>query len=114
MKKLEIKFNPFFNEISIVSHFFSFQGQYFSGSSYRIYLLGNPIIWWSNLVFLGLFLIVYFASAVTAQRRAGAIEETQAADGKEKQPPVIKQGMHSKWEPSNAPNNPNLHSFHRE
>lgn len=44
------------------------QGQFFSGSAYRIYLLGNPIIWWSNLIFLTLFLIIYFVSAVKDQR----------------------------------------------
>lgn len=44
------------------------QGQFFSGSAYRIYLLGNPIIWWSNLVFLAVFVLVFLVSAVKQQR----------------------------------------------
>ncbi|XP_055300982.1 protein O-mannosyl-transferase 2 [Sitodiplosis mosellana] len=46
----------------------NYRGQFFSGSAYRIYLLGNPIIWWSNLVFLAIFLLVFFVSAVKKQR----------------------------------------------
>ncbi|XP_060663188.1 protein O-mannosyl-transferase 2 [Drosophila nasuta] len=49
----------------------NYRGQYFSGSSYRIYLLGNPIIWWSNLVFLALFVAVFLYNAIVQQRRAG-------------------------------------------
>lgn len=45
-----------------------FQGQFFSGSSFKIYLLGNPVIWWGNLVFLALFLIVFSVNAVKLQR----------------------------------------------
>lgn len=48
--------------------FYVKQGQFFSGSAYRIYLLGNPIIWWSNLLFLAIFLLVFFVSAVKKQR----------------------------------------------
>lgn len=54
----------------------NYKGQYFSGSSYRIYLLGNPIIWWSNLVFLALFLVVYFLSALKRQRGYDSNEDT--------------------------------------
>lgn len=50
------------------------QGQYFSGGNYRIYLLGNPIIWWSNLVFLALFLLTYFVTALKHQRGYDANE----------------------------------------
>ncbi|KAK9704260.1 MIR domain [Popillia japonica] len=46
----------------------NYRGQFFSGSNYRIYLLGNPIIWWSNLVFLAVFLVVFLANAVKYQR----------------------------------------------
>jgi len=35
---------------------------------HRVFLLGNPVIWWSNIVFLGLFLIVYTFSALKEQR----------------------------------------------
>ncbi|XP_023031134.1 protein O-mannosyl-transferase 2 [Drosophila willistoni] len=49
----------------------NYRGQFFSGNSYRIYLLGNPIIWWSNLIFLVLFMIVFLWNAIVEQRRAG-------------------------------------------
>ncbi|XP_036671591.3 protein O-mannosyl-transferase 2 [Drosophila suzukii] len=49
----------------------NYRGQFFSGSSYRIYLLGNPLIWWSNLVFLALFVVVFLCNAIVQQRRAG-------------------------------------------
>lgn len=67
----------FFPHILWASHFWNwnllfcfgyFQGQFFSGSAYRIYLLGNPVIWWSNLVFLALFLLIFIATAVREQR----------------------------------------------
>lgn len=44
------------------------QGQFFSGNSLRIYLLGNPIIWWGNIVFLILFIILYVHACVRQQR----------------------------------------------
>ena len=47
---------------------FYFQGQFFSGNDKRIYLLGNPIIWWGNLGFLALFLCLYGAISVREQR----------------------------------------------
>ena len=48
--------------------FYIKQGQFFSGSPYRIYLLGNPIIWWSNLIFLFIFLIIYLITAIKEER----------------------------------------------
>lgn len=54
-----------------------FQGQYFSGGIFRIYLLGNPIIWWSNLVFLALFLLTYFIAAIKQQRGYDVNEELE-------------------------------------
>lgn len=56
------------------------QGQFFSGSAYRIYLLGNPVIWWSNLVFLALFLLLFVVAAVREQRGYGRQQNT-ADDG---------------------------------
>jgi dolichyl-phosphate-mannose--protein O-mannosyl transferase len=56
----------------------SFQGQYFSGGNYRIYLLGNPIVWWSNLAFLAMFLLTYFIAAIKRQRGYDADEELEA------------------------------------
>ncbi|KAJ8938509.1 hypothetical protein NQ318_005173 [Aromia moschata] len=44
------------------------QVNFFSGSHYRIYLLGNPVIWWGNLVFIFIFLAVFITNAVKQQR----------------------------------------------
>ncbi|KAH8419788.1 hypothetical protein KR009_002658 [Drosophila setifemur] len=52
----------------------NYRGQFFSGSHYRIYLLGNPLIWWSNLVFLGLFVVVFLYNAIVQHRRDGLAE----------------------------------------
>ncbi|XP_067616158.1 protein O-mannosyl-transferase 2 isoform X2 [Eurosta solidaginis] len=46
----------------------NYRGQFFSGSSYRIYLLGNPIIWWSNIIFLIAFLIIYVIVSIKRRR----------------------------------------------
>ncbi|XP_023311585.1 protein O-mannosyl-transferase 2 [Anoplophora glabripennis] len=46
----------------------NYRGQFFSGSQYRIYLLGNPVIWWNNLVFILVFLIVFTFNAIKQQR----------------------------------------------
>lgn len=46
----------------------NYRGQFFSGSHYRIYLLGNPIIWWGNLVFIVLFLAIFLINAIKLQR----------------------------------------------
>lgn len=46
----------------------NYRGQFFSGSEHRIYLLGNPIIWWGNLIFLGLFLLIFLYNAIRYQR----------------------------------------------
>ncbi|XP_066249068.1 protein O-mannosyl-transferase 2 isoform X1 [Euwallacea similis] len=46
----------------------NYRGQFFSGSQYRIYLLGNPIIWWCNLVVILLFLGVFLVNCVKLQR----------------------------------------------
>ncbi|GAB0087520.1 Protein O-mannosyl-transferase 2 [Sergentomyia squamirostris] len=46
----------------------NYRGQFFSVNSHRIYLLGNPIIWWSNLVFIVIFIVVYVISAIRQER----------------------------------------------
>ncbi|CAB3387653.1 Hypothetical predicted protein [Cloeon dipterum] len=46
----------------------NYKGQFFSGNQYRIYLLGNPVVWWSNLGFLALFCSVYFFQLLRHQR----------------------------------------------
>jgi dolichyl-phosphate-mannose-protein mannosyltransferase len=36
------------------------QGQWFSAiDGYKVYLLGNPIIWWGNIVIMVAFIVVY-------------------------------------------------------
>ncbi|EZA52404.1 Protein O-mannosyl-transferase [Ooceraea biroi] len=44
------------------------QGQFFSGNNQRIYLLGNPIVWWGNIVFLVTFVALYVHASVREQR----------------------------------------------
>jgi hypothetical protein len=41
-------------------------------------LLGNPVIWWSNLVFLAMFLLTYFIAAIKQQRGCDADENLEA------------------------------------
>merc|ERR1712214_177900 len=56
------------------------RGQWFSAgddSQHRVYLLGNPLIWWANIVFLALFLIMYVYSNLKTQR--GVTECPEAA-----------------------------------
>lgn len=45
-----------------------FRGQIFSGNNHRIYLLGNPIIFWGCLVAHILFVVYYLAHAVKVKR----------------------------------------------
>ncbi|XP_065058532.1 protein O-mannosyl-transferase 2-like isoform X2 [Rhopilema esculentum] len=46
----------------------NYRGQVFSGGEYRIYLLGNPIIWWGILAAFAIFFIIYTYHAVREQR----------------------------------------------
>uniref|UniRef100_A0A4W6EX21 Protein O-mannosyl-transferase 2 n=1 Tax=Lates calcarifer TaxID=8187 RepID=A0A4W6EX21_LATCA len=49
----------------------NYQGLRFSGvneTEYRVYLLGNPVIWWMNLATLGLYLIMVAVASVALQR----------------------------------------------
>ncbi|XP_037550439.1 protein O-mannosyl-transferase 2 [Nematolebias whitei] len=49
----------------------NYQGLRFSGvneTEYRVYLLGNPVVWWINLASLGLYLIMVAVAAVVVQR----------------------------------------------
>ncbi|XP_051477654.1 protein O-mannosyl-transferase 2 isoform X1 [Apus apus] len=49
----------------------NYQGLRFSGvneTDYRVYLLGNPVIWWLNLVTIGLYLLIAVFTAVTLKR----------------------------------------------
>lgn len=69
--------------LSSVSFYSFFQGQFFSGSDHRVYLLGNPIIWWSNLVFLALFVAVFLVEVVKYQRNSGSTQNTAPASADE-------------------------------
>lgn len=52
------------------------QGQWFSAiDGFKVYLLGNPIIWWGNLVVLAAFVFVYIYQAYRRQR--GAFDDRQ-------------------------------------
>ncbi|XP_072164883.1 protein O-mannosyl-transferase 2-like [Diadema setosum] len=49
----------------------NYRGQRFSGANetdYRVYLLGNPIIWWGNLLLLALFCVLGLAWMFMVQR----------------------------------------------
>ncbi|KAB7493705.1 Protein O-mannosyl-transferase 2 [Armadillidium nasatum] len=47
----------------------NYRGQWFSAvEGYKVYLLGNPIIWWGNIVIMTVFVLVYFVNAFREQR----------------------------------------------
>ncbi|XP_068194820.1 protein O-mannosyl-transferase 2 isoform X5 [Antennarius striatus] len=49
----------------------NYQGLRFSGvndTDYRIYLLGNPVVWWMNLACLGLYLVMVAVASIALQR----------------------------------------------
>lgn len=46
----------------------NYRGQFFSGNSYRIYLLGNPVIWWANLGILVVFMLLFTVYSLVKQR----------------------------------------------
>ncbi|KAL4711760.1 hypothetical protein ACJJTC_015826 [Scirpophaga incertulas] len=46
----------------------NYRGQFFSGSAHRIYLLGNPVVWWTNLMFLIIFFIIYVINSIRRKR----------------------------------------------
>ncbi|XP_076382008.1 protein O-mannosyl-transferase 2 isoform X1 [Megalopta genalis] len=46
----------------------NYRGQFFSGNNLRIYLLGNPVIWWGNIIFLILFVVLYIHACVREKR----------------------------------------------
>ncbi|XP_061751063.1 protein O-mannosyl-transferase 2 isoform X2 [Nerophis ophidion] len=49
----------------------NYQGLRFSGvneTEYRVYLLGNPVVWWLNLACLGLYLILIAVASIAFQR----------------------------------------------
>lgn len=54
--------------IYLLHVFVWFQGQVFSGADYRVYLLGNPVIWWFVLAAMCVFGILFCFHAVRTQR----------------------------------------------
>uniref|UniRef100_A0A3Q3W0E8 Protein O-mannosyl-transferase 2 n=1 Tax=Mola mola TaxID=94237 RepID=A0A3Q3W0E8_MOLML len=49
----------------------NYQGLRFSGvnnTDYRVYLLGNPVVWWINLASLGLYVVMVAVASVALQR----------------------------------------------
>ncbi|KAL8169121.1 UNVERIFIED_CONTAM: Protein O-mannosyl-transferase 2 [Gekko kuhli] len=58
----------------------NYQGLRFSGvneTDYRVYLLGNPVIWWLNLVSIGLYIIMTTFISVAIKRGTHLIAEHQ-------------------------------------
>ncbi|KAK0182106.1 hypothetical protein PV327_000275 [Microctonus hyperodae] len=60
----------------------NYRGQFFSANNHRVYLLGNPIIWWGNIVFLILFGVMYLYTSIREQR--GCEDNQQISAQKEK------------------------------
>jgi len=50
------------------------QGQFFSGNNYKIYLLGNPVIWWGNIVVMVLYNLISIWKAIINKRRSNQNE----------------------------------------
>ncbi|KAK4298489.1 hypothetical protein Pmani_029173 [Petrolisthes manimaculis] len=61
----------------------NFKGQWFSAiDGFKVYLLGNPIIWWGNLVVLAAFVFVYIYQAYRRQR--GVSDDRQTKERRER------------------------------
>merc|ERR1712083_1239138 len=60
------------------------RGQWFSAGDdkTRIFLLGNPVIWWSNIIFLILFLVIYSYPCFKNQR--GVVESPEITKERER------------------------------
>uniref|UniRef100_T1J5X4 Protein O-mannosyl-transferase 2 n=1 Tax=Strigamia maritima TaxID=126957 RepID=T1J5X4_STRMM len=46
----------------------NYRGQFFSGNNYKIYLLGNPVIWWGNLLLMAVYFLVVLCILFRWQR----------------------------------------------
>ncbi|KAK3595928.1 hypothetical protein CHS0354_032436 [Potamilus streckersoni] len=57
-----------------------FRGQIFSGKEFRIYLLGNPVIFWSILIIFGMYFLVIGINAVRQQRGVQRSQELREFD----------------------------------
>lgn len=61
---------------------FNYKGQFFSGVQYRIYLLGNPIIWWGDLVCMGIYLVIQVYVLIRQKRGYTRSVEVEGRDAK--------------------------------
>ncbi|KAG2457565.1 POMT2 transferase, partial [Polypterus senegalus] len=71
---------PMFPEILIESHIVMIRGLRFSGvneTEYRVYLLGNPVIWWLNLFSLVLYAFMAGVAAVLLKRGIALSQEAR-------------------------------------
>lgn len=59
----------------------NYKGQFFSGNNYKIYLLGNPVIWWGNIVVMVLYNLISIWKAIINKRRSNQNEAV--ADSKQ-------------------------------
>ncbi|XP_050438186.1 protein O-mannosyl-transferase 2 [Adelges cooleyi] len=55
----------------------NYKGQFFSGNNYKIYLLGNPFIWWTNIVIMILYNVLSISKAIIDKRR-GRYEKNES------------------------------------
>ncbi|CAN8031907.1 unnamed protein product, partial [Ixodes persulcatus] len=60
----------------------NYKGQFFSGVQYRIYLLGNPVIWWGNLVCMALYFAMQTCLLVRQKRGYLGSPSTRERDAK--------------------------------
>uniref|UniRef100_A0A8C5G3H0 Protein O-mannosyl-transferase 2 n=1 Tax=Gouania willdenowi TaxID=441366 RepID=A0A8C5G3H0_GOUWI len=62
---------PNFLEVLVESHIVMIRGLRFSGvndTEYRVYLLGNPVVWWTHLFSLALYLLMVSVASLAIQR----------------------------------------------
>eukprot|EP00118_Oscarella_pearsei_P008995 m.49212 g.49212 ORF g.49212 m.49212 type:complete len:704 (+) comp33965_c0_seq3:46-2157(+) len=63
----------------------NYRGQRFSGylaDSFRVYLLGNPVVFWSNLFWIVLFLVLFAIRSLVLQR--GYVESSEVKDHRDR------------------------------
>ncbi|XP_015786471.1 protein O-mannosyl-transferase 2 [Tetranychus urticae] len=53
----------------------NYRGQFFSGNEYKIYLLGNPIIWWANIAIMAVYLILQISILIREQRGCNEVAD---------------------------------------
>lgn len=58
------------------------RGQFFSGSEYKVYLLGNPVIWWTNSSLLLVYFLIQITICVRVQRNAHVPHDLHKANSR--------------------------------